>query len=185
MKKLSYGLLLVAALVMVAGAAYAEGVKGEIVGVNTCKMCHQSEKSGNQFGIWEKTPHAKAFETLASDEAKKIAADKGLGDPQAAPECLKCHTVTGFLGADVKVAEVTKYTPAEGVSCEACHGAGSLYKGMSTMRDHAKAVAAGLSEPKGAEFCTQCHNENSPTFKSFDYEKAWAQIKHPVPKAAG
>ena len=183
MKKLRVGLLILVSLAMVAGAAYAEGTKGEIVGADSCKMCHKTPKSGDQYGIWTNSKHAKAFEALASDEAKKIAADKGLGDPQAAPECLKCHTVTGFLGADVKVAATTKYTTAEGVSCEACHGAGSLYKGMAVMKDRAKAVAAGLAEPKGAEFCTQCHNENSPTFKSFDYEKAWESIKHTVPAA--
>ncbi len=183
MKKSRVGLLILVSLLMVAGAAFAEGTKGEIVGVDGCKMCHKSATKGDQYGVWSSSAHAKAFETLATDEAKKIAADKGLGDPQAAPECLKCHTVTGFLGADVKVAEKTKYTPAEGVSCEACHGAGSEYKAMKVMKDHAAAVAAGLMEPKGAEFCQKCHNENSPTFKAFDYDKMWAQIKHPVPEA--
>ncbi len=42
------------------------------------------------------------------------------------------------------------------LDCEGCHGAGSEYKAMATMKDSAKASAAGLVRP-GAPFCATCH----------------------------
>lgn len=155
----------------------------EIVGAPKCKMCHKKAATGDQWGIWLKSGHAKAYETLATDEAKKIAADKGLGDPQKEDACLKCHTTTGFLGPDVAVAASNKYVISEGVGCEACHGAGSDYKKKSVMKDSAKAKAAGLEMHKNADHCTKCHNEESPTFKEFDFDKNWAKIEHPVSAA--
>ena len=47
------------------------------VGVKSCGMCHKSEKSGQQLSIWEGSKHSKAFEVLLSDEANKIATEKG------------------------------------------------------------------------------------------------------------
>ncbi len=154
----------------------------EIVGAPKCKMCHKKDKTGNQWGKWLESKHAKAYETLGTDEAKKIATDKGLGDPQKEAACLKCHTTTGALGADVVVAAAGKYEITEGVGCEACHGAGSAYKKKKIMKDPEAAKAAGLVMNKSAEFCTKCHNDESPTFKSFDFEKQWAEIAHAVPE---
>ena len=76
-------------------------------------------------------------------------------------------------------------TMEEGVSCESCHGPGSAYKKMKTM----KGLAAGTIEPASVGLiadpkknCTKCHNSESPTFKEFNLEKQWAKIKHAVPK---
>ena len=30
--------------------------------------------------------------------------------------------------------------------------------------------------------CARCHNEESPTFKGFEFEERWAEIAHPVPE---
>ena len=161
--------------------AQATAADPELVGAPKCKICHKA-KTGDQWGIWEASSHAKAYETLASDEAKKIATEKGLGDPQQAAECLVCHVTQAFLGGEVKVSAKGKYVDAEGIGCEACHGPGSAYKSKKIMVDSEAAAAAGLQIVKGAEFCQQCHNEKSPTFKAFDYEKRWAEIAHPVPE---
>ena len=73
----------------------------------------------------------------------------------------------------------------EGVSCEACHGAGSSFWKMSTM----KKVASGEIDAKEVGFitpdealCKKCHNAKSPTFVEFDFEKRYAEILHPAPK---
>lgn len=156
----------------------SEAVAGhELVGASKCKSCHK--KIGNPYALWLKSEHAKAFETLASPEAKKIAADKGLGDPQKEEACLKCHVSRVFLG-DPAVNAKGKYTDAEGVGCEACHGAGSDYKKKKIMKDHDAAIANGLIIEKTEAHCTKCHNEESPTFKAFDFEKQWEEIKHPI-----
>lgn len=149
----------------------------ELVGASKCKSCHK--KIGDPYAIWLKGEHAKAFETLASPESKKIAAEKGLGDPQKEDACLKCHVSRVFLGNPV-VAAKGKYDDTEGVGCEACHGAGSDYKSKKVMQDHDAAVAAGMTAEINEAFCTKCHNEESPTFKAFDYEKQLAAIAHPI-----
>jgi len=152
----------------------------EIVGAPKCKACHKA-KTGDQWKIWTESAHAMAFETLASAASKKIAEDRGIGDPQQEETCLKCHTTRVFLGVDVPVSEKGKYTDNEGVGCESCHGPGSDYKPGSIMRDPEAARAAGLVMESTAEACTRCHNETSPTFKPFDFEHRWAEIAHPIP----
>ena len=43
------------------------------IGAAKCKQCHASSDTGDQFGTWKLEKHAKAFETLAGDAAKKLA----------------------------------------------------------------------------------------------------------------
>ena len=50
------------------------------------------------------------------------------------------------------------------------------------MKDKQKSIDAGLIIHTDKEaFCTQCHNSQSPTFVSFDYDTEWAKIKHEIP----
>lgn len=177
----SIGLLLFFTFSIIAGTQDAVAAH-EIIGAPKCKTCHKA-KTGDQWKIWTESAHARAFETLASEESKKIAAELGLGDPQTEDACLKCHATVPSLGSDIPVNEKAKYSNDEGVGCESCHGPGSDYKSSKVMRDPEAARAAGLVLIKTAEGCTQCHNEESPTFKGFDFEQRWAEIAHPVPGA--
>ena len=152
----------------------------EIIGAPKCKTCHKA-KTGVQWKKWTESAHARAFETLASEQSRKIASDKGLGDPQQEEACLKCHTTKASLGTDAVVNEKGKYADSEGVGCESCHGPGSDYKSKKVMVDAEAARLAGLVMIKTADGCTQCHNEEIPTFKGFDFDKRWAEIAHPVP----
>ncbi|MFO7767352.1 MAG: multiheme c-type cytochrome [bacterium] len=179
-------------LVLIMSTSYAaSGPDGELsplpghltqeynyVGVDGCKMCHRSPAKGNQFGQWEGTLHAKAYETLASDYSREVAQEAGVsGDPQQAEACLECHVTAAGLPDSRK--EGT-YKKEEGVGCESCHGPGSAYKSITIMRDHEKALANGLIVPD-EETCVKCHNEKSPTFKGFDYEEALPLVSHPYP----
>ena len=144
------------------------------VGVAACGKCHKTEKLGNQLSIWEGTKHAKAFETLNTPVADSIALAKGLTTKAAeSATCRACHT-TG--GPDSGV------SPSEGVGCEACHNAGSGYRVLKIMKDKATAVEKGLrtfADPAAIEVqCRTCHNERSPTAKTFVFEERWAKIKH-------
>lgn len=177
--------VLVFGTVVLCGSTPADADKDlTFVGVNKCKMCHKKEKSGNQFGIWSETAHAKAFETLASDKAKAEGAKQGIDDPQAAPECLKCH-VTAFSVMDDL--ENQKITMEEGISCESCHGAGSGYykkKTMAAIRaEELDGEPLGLVMPTEA-VCVRCHNDESPFYKDFDFDGFAEKIAHPVPEAA-
>jgi hypothetical protein len=154
----------------------------EITGAPNCKACHGA-RTGNQWKTWTESAHARAFETLATDASAKIAAERGIANPQQDQACLECHTTRGVLGADTPVSEKGKYTDAEGVGCEACHGPGSDYKPGSVMKDPNAARAAGLVMDKTPAACTRCHNERSPTYKPFDFDQRWAEIAHPVPLA--
>lgn len=149
------------------------------VGVETCGMCHKTEKQGNQIGIWKKTSHAQAFNTLQSDAALKIAKEKGLaGLPSESEECLKCHVSGANLDKSLLGA---KFNMSDGVQCETCHGPGSDYKSAKIMKDRKEAIASGLLVyEKPAELCVKCHNEESPTFKSFNFDEMWPKIAHPV-----
>jgi len=170
-------ILIVSAVFLgVSGLVFAQGHK--YIGVKKCAMCHKSEKKGNQYGQWFSTKHAKAYETLGTEEAKKTAEGAGVtGNPQEAGECLKCH-ITAY-GVDAGLLG-SKFNKEDGVQCESCHGAGSDYKKMSTMKDREKSIAAGLVIPN-EKVCVKCHNSDSPNFEGFSYDEYYEKITHPKP----
>jgi excinuclease UvrABC ATPase subunit len=150
------------------------------VGVSKCAICHKGDAKGRQLEIWQDSKHSKAFVNLQTPEADKIAQDKGFKTPAAeTPQCIKCHV----LGKDIDPAELEdSFDKTQGVQCETCHGPGSDYKSLTVMKDKQKAIDAGLIiHTDGAEFCKTCHNPDSPTYKEFDYDTFWAQIKHTDP----
>jgi len=172
----------------------------EYVGTVGCKMCHNKDATGAQFSKWESSTHANAFETLKSDQAAKIVQEKGI-DTHAweTPQCVKCHT-TGFEngGYEIKDESFWSFDPndkaakksvktmsgLQAVGCEACHGPGSKYKSKKTMvaifNGEIDGTTVGLINP-GEDTCKKCHNENSPTFKSFVFDEYWDKIAHPIP----
>ena len=154
------------------------------VGVKNCKMCHNKEATGQQFKIWSESPHAKAFETLASEESIAKAKELGLGNPQEEEACLKCHVTAFPVMGDL---ENQKITMEEGVSCESCHGAGSGYKSKKVM----VAITAGETKPASVglvipdeKTCLGCHNPDNPFHKEFVYEEFVKKIAHPIPEGA-
>ena len=125
--------------------------QNKVVGASKCKMCHNSPAKGDQYKKWSDSKHAHAMAALKGDEAKN-------------PKCLKCHLTDAAF-------------PAEGVSCEGCHGAGSAYATMSVMKDKAQAASKGLTLPD-EKVCTKCHNKESPNYKPFNYATYVAKIAH-------
>jgi hypothetical protein len=167
---------------LMAGPAASEEKQRTYVGATKCKTCHKTEAQGQQYPIWQKNAHAKAFEVLASEASLAIAKERGIEDPQKADECLKCHVTGHGVAAEF---HGSKYDATEGVSCESCHGAGSDYTKMSVM----KAIASGETDGASVglltpdeKLCVGCHNEESPTYKPFDFAKKVAIIAHPIPE---
>ena len=148
-----------------------------------CRTCHKKELIGNQQAVWEKSPHAKAYEALKTPKAAELAKQRGIsGPPHQAAECLKCH-VTAYGKPATAFDKGQALAEADGVQCESCHGPGSEYRKKKTMADHAKSIAAGLWEPgKDEKICTGCHNAESPSWSGFDYAAAKEKIAHPIPK---
>ncbi|NOX17287.1 MAG: cytochrome C554 [Chlorobi bacterium] len=153
------------------------------VGVKKCGMCHKKAKDGEQLKIWEGSKHSKAYETLKTAEADKIAMEKYGKKAVETDECLKCH-VTGH-GADAALFEKS-FKIENGVQCESCHGPGKDYKSKKVMKDQAKAIEKGLilysDEAAIEKLCRTCHNEKSPSFKEFNFKEMWAKIKHNIPE---
>jgi hypothetical protein len=127
------------------------------VGNAKCKMCHKGEAKGMIWEKWLETKHAKSMTALNAEKGETKD-----------PKCVKCH-VTGFGDTTAYSLAAPKEEFAN-VGCEACHGPGSDYKSISVMKDKEKAIAAGLFIPN-EKTCRGCHNEESPTFKEFDYAK--------------
>ena len=133
------------------------------IGADKCKVCHNKPNKGAQYDKWAEGPHANALESLKGDEKND-------------PKCLKCHS-TAVRVDDSLLAGLDK---SEGVSCESCHGPGSVYKNAGIMRNQKLALSKGMILPT-EEVCIQCHNEESPTFKGFNYDEFVAKISHDDP----
>jgi hypothetical protein len=155
-------LLLVFGLVIL----FSTGISAQdfkYIGAVKCKMCHNKADKGEQFNKWQAGPHAKAMESLKGDEAKD-------------PKCLKCHSTAASV--DSKLLAGIK--AEEGVSCESCHGPGSMYKTAAIMKNQKLSLAKGLILPEEA-VCKTCHNEESPHYKGFNFEEYVAKIAHDDP----
>lgn len=183
-----FGAVVIAAgcLVLIGAGTTAaqEAASHKYIGVAKCKMCHI-----NPNRTWAETKHAKAFESLKTDEAKKYSPN-----PTTDPTCLKCH-VTGYeqpggyviptAGDAVPSGDAGAVPEAlaksmEGVQCESCHGPGEKYKDIKVMKDRALSLQNGLIMPT-EEVCLKCHNnKEAPTFVEgkWDFKARVEEIKH-------
>ncbi|MDA8149909.1 MAG: multiheme c-type cytochrome [Nitrospiraceae bacterium] len=182
--RILYGIVLtlivfVSAFGMIHARANENGVLIRYVGDETCEVCHSSSSIGKQFQIWQRSPHARAYRDLESPEGMTIARKLNIANPQKNPRCLSCHTTAA--GTHLPNI-ISTFRPKDGVQCESCHGPGEDYAHYSVMIDPVKSSKAGLTIHPGEKTCITCHNSSSPTFKEFDYQRALAQIAHPIPK---
>jgi hypothetical protein len=120
-----------------------------------CQPCHAAI-----FEKWKTTPHAHAFERLAS---QKRDFDR---------DCTPCHT-TGFYkqGGFVNAHATPQLV---NVQCEACHGNGAEHAKNPTVK----------TEVVAATTCRSCHTvDQTPDFV---FDTFWARIDHgKSPSAAG
>jgi hypothetical protein len=142
-------------------------------GAHTCKSCHES-----QYEHWEKTPHARAFQTL-------VAKDK-----QTSSDCLKCH-VTGYL-TDNGFRSQSETPLMANVQCEVCHGPAYRHTIEERLRAQRAAQASVVKTPPAetprhflptkavaADLCTKCHDAKQDP--KFNYEQDVKLISHETP----
>ena len=174
MKKAAFLVVVIATLVAVALTLLSAPKERTYVGASACKLCHKAELQGRQFVIWEKSLHAKSYESPATPRAAEIGKELGVADPKTNAQCLGCHAPLAGKAPELK---------EEGVTCEVCHGPGSAYKKLSIMQDRDKAVANGLTLYPGPgaieAHCAKCHQNAHGVV--FDFAKGWDIVKHPVP----
>lgn len=126
------------------GRQYADG-----------KMVRQDEILRWQEPSSPAGAHSRAFAALGNARGRQIAARLGIGNPQAAGECLGCHADPGRRGAQFHL--------NDGVGCEACHGGAQnwLASHYAVGGTHAANVARGmvpLDRPMAkAAVCLDCH----------------------------
>ena len=85
-------------------------ILGDFVSHTACVDCHADIVKG-----WLTTPHARAFETLATQGPEK----------QTNPGCVKCHVVA--FEADGGFIDMELTPELKGVQCESCHGPGARH----------------------------------------------------------
>jgi len=114
------------------------------VGNEACRGCHP-----NQFAVYEKTGHARAYATLESVQK------------QYRLDCVACHVI-GFQQAG-GVCRVDQVEGRKDVGCENCHGPGSIHVADGTEKS--------VLRPKpGPNVCVGCHTaENSIHFDYATY----------------
>ena len=126
------------------------------VGATKCKECHN-----DQYKQWQKTRHARAFETLIKE------------GKQDDLQCAQCHT-TGF--AQYNGFYNFKETPEmANVQCEACHGIGKLHV-QSVERIKSQKLKAAILAPISEETCVGCHDKVQDP--KFDYARDLKKVKH-------
>jgi hypothetical protein len=174
--------------IVIPNGVLAEDKKASFIGVKKCKKCHtvleDNDYYDNAFDTWQEMEHANAYKNLASEKGMAIAAKHGISDPQNDNKCLECHTTAYDVSDDLKK---RGYHKENGVSCEACHGAGSVYKKLKNHAyDRKVAVANGLKMYDTADAmeknCTTCHSDKSREIcndKIFS-PKLWNKIAHPT-----
>jgi hypothetical protein len=120
----------------------------------------------NEFSQWKAhDPHAKAYNTLTSDAAKKIANNLNIATPEQEKRCLDCHANNVSVEKRGRQFSIT-----DGVSCEACHGGADRWLGVhvSGTGDHAQNIASGMyptDKPQArAALCASCHVGNANKF---------------------
>ena len=151
-------LLIIGLVLFMGGALSAQDFK--YIGAAKCKMCHNKPDKGEQYNKWKAAAHSNAMKSLSNEKSLAYAKENGIADPTKDAGCLSCHATVGAIDASLNSGVKVE----EGVSCESCHGPGSVYKNMAIMKDQEKSLANGLILPT-KEVCVGCHNDKNPFHK--------------------
>ncbi len=113
----------------------------------------------NEYRIWStQDRHSRAFQTLATEESRRIAQKLGLPSAQTAKICLDCHA------DNVEPAKRgPRFQLSDGVSCEACHGGSELWieshtePGITHSANLERGMYATEDPMARAQICFSCH----------------------------
>jgi hypothetical protein len=117
-------------------------------GARTCAACHTP-----QYLWWQRTPHARAFETLVA-RGRQLDLD-----------CIGCH-VTGY--EEPGGSTIGHLDELKGVGCESCHGPGSAH--VANPQQPGRAIRRAVPEAT----CIGCHDPAHSDV--FEYAPARARL---------
>ncbi len=148
-----------------------------VVGAGSCSAsaCHngpwQSGPKRSEYATWiDADPHARAQTTLHEPRSRSILKNyRGLASTrEARPDqdalCLACHQLPNPRLDPVAVAE--RFSAADGVSCESCHGGAKnwvaghfsfAWKSLAASDKEARGFADTKNLLKRARICAACH----------------------------
>ncbi|MFW6217836.1 MAG: multiheme c-type cytochrome [Verrucomicrobiota bacterium] len=138
---------------LAAGGIPGVSAAARYVGSESCASCHQLE-----YQIWERSSHAKAWETLVHKQA------------DADPNCIRCHSV-GF-GEPSGYQRAFKHEKLVDVGCESCHGPGSRHVEERATTQPVTHHFRPLAEAD----CRSCHYGEFS--RPFDWDEFWPVIAH-------
>lgn len=173
MKRFVFALIVMISAMLPGAVVAATSAVGAIdahkhLGVASCSnsVCHgasqpfrDSNVQQNEFAIWQEfDPHAKAWQTLSSENSRSIARKLGIGDPTTARECLDCHA--DAIAPDMRG---DRFQLSDGVGCESCHGGSELWLNAHadssvSHQDNLKNGMYPTDQPVArARLCLSCH----------------------------
>lgn len=182
-----------------------------------CQTCHETESSGEIYKTWFASKHSQAYSSLFGEVARNYLKNVELTEQQFLklsmkkdslkkdykPEewehnsinndsvkldllrCYSCHTALGYKPQNLYEDSIAQ----EGVSCEACHGAGSRYSTFEVMQNRNEFVKRG-GVVATLQDCYLCHAKTLDSNrvvefahcplqkKDFNAEEAWKSISH-------
>ena len=140
-----------------------------IMGSRSCanSSCHGGADDKSRQGVlWaQHDVHSRAFATLTTARAARMAEALKIPDATTSARCTTCHAPVQTVPPALRTedAHVT-----EGVSCASCHGPADSWLRAHTRPDftHADRVAAGMRELRDlyhrANACVACHQTIEP-----------------------
>ena len=169
LRLVNLGLLLLSSFL---SGAIANADEAQHLGVTSCasSTCHgstvpfaDSNIIQNEFRTWfEKDPHARAYQTLLTEQSQSIGQKLGLESTHTAAICLECHT--DFVSVEQRG---EAFSMEDGVGCEVCHGGAEGYLESHTRNNHNDNLSAGLIQLEDAsirgKLCVSCHVGDHPT----------------------
>lgn len=128
-------------------------VTAKFTGSESCSACHAED-----YAIWQKSGHARAFEALLYRQS------------DADPNCIACHTI-GF-GSESGYRRDFAGKRMTHVGCESCHGPGSTHVEQRTLSKE----PTFKFRPLAAADCTTCHHGEFS--RTFEWDEFWKLIAH-------
>lgn len=135
-----------------------------VTGARTCanSSCHGgADEKSRQFVIWlQHDIHSRAYATLTTARAARMAEALGIPDATTSARCTTCHAPVQTVPAELRS---TDAHVTEGVSCVSCHGPADTWMRSHTRSDftHDDRLAAGMRDQRNlyqrANACVSCH----------------------------